>query len=721
MFSQYSILRGRNSLAFQVANIFRAVLVLVLMLMLAAIWAQDESRWLPDSSAATTDDAIGSSKIERAGSVKPALAAAADEATLRAGFRGQVEQLLQSAREKQASSGDLQLIRRILLSPRDPQRAYIYVWPAAAELVARNEQLGQSADDSPNPNTAASLGPAFAEHPWSQLESSALAERLNQSCQAHAAELFAVAQESAKEGRLAQAYQLLHEILFLDPNHAESRRILGYRETNGSWSRRTRSLSSRLASGRHALTGWPARTYRQYDSPHYRIATTVEQNQALQVVIELERAYSAWKQLFFDFWANPRIAARWFEGDSFERPPRDRLQVVLCRSREEYLQVLQQMGVEGGEASTGYYNDHRETMFFYLSEPATAGEKPTLENIIQNNIERTTRLQEQAHQLFQETSRSQPGTGEQAHLWAVEGIAMLFETLSDPATTSSSNAPASPCVVFGGIEAQRTQFARLRASRQGLLFPLEKLVAIDRSSFQTDPEVRALYSQSAGLAQFLMFADNGRRREAWLAYLRQIYDGQAQLDSLPTLCGESFAELDAAYKTFLTPNAEGLARMVRPEWRTELALAASRTDDTHIDHICQCRNLRWLQLSLTLITDEAGEKISELQWLGELFVDETRVGDRFVRSVANLPRLAQLDLAGTRITDQALVELRKTETLEALWVSDTSVSDNGLRNLVNLAKLNFIDLRNTRVTAGGVEQFNAARTAAGLPPVEIAR
>ena len=68
---------------------------------------------------------------------------------------------------------------------------------------------------------------------------------------------------------------------------------------------------------------------------------------------------------------------------------------------------------------------------------------------------------------------------------------------------------------------------------------------------QRDPKIKSLYSQAAGMTNFLIFYDGGRYRDALVAYLIDVYTGQDAPDTLSNLTGCSYAELDQQYRRFM--------------------------------------------------------------------------------------------------------------------------------------------------------------------------
>lgn len=559
---------------------------------------------------------------------------------------------------------------------RDPVRDYIFV----ISNDHSNKQLKSQRGDSP-------LGIQL--------------EELNV---AHAQRLFEFAANQVKRiaandatDRRSRSYQLLHEVLYFDPDHAEARRILGYRKNSQKqWFQSTRRISSGLASTKHALTGWRARNYFTINSAHYRISTTADRDTAIELAHKLERWHSAWRQLFFDYWAKQGVIDRWFAGKSADRPSSKKHNVVFFKNRDEYVQTLTRLGVNGVEVSSGYYNDRRKTMFFYATD---AGQE---DSVAAQNILRTTWLQEQAHQLFQETGQNKKNATEDSDVWAVEAIAMYFETLID----STPDPAQSSYMVFGGFDAQRLQYARIRANRQGFYLPMKELISLGREKFQTSDDVRSLYSQSAGIAQFMMSA-NPRYRSAFIRYVQLVYQNKTRPDSLSRFTGQSYEELDAQYKKFLVVDPADVSYLTRPEIRTEFALGAAPLTTADLVKLSACKNMNWIQLSATRIDDASAKTVSGFSHLTKLFVDGTEVGDKFLAAISGLEKLEELDLSRTEISDDGLSYLSKFKNLKALWLTGTNISDRGLQNLEGLKNLEYLEVTGTNVSAEALRNLKS--------------
>jgi hypothetical protein len=304
--------------------------------------------------------------------------------------------------------------------------------------------------------------------------------------------------------------------------------------------------------------------------------------------------------------------------------------------------------------------------------------------------------QEQAHQLFQEDASARKNPVEFNNVWALEGIAMYFESMVEFPLHAS----------LGGFEYGRLQFARVHWSRERFFVPFSELASLGREAFQKHPEVGKIYSQSAGMTLFLMTHADGKYRPAMLQLVKMIYQRRAKPESLGQLCGVPASQLEDEYKQWLTIDREVVYQFLcEPQRRTELALGFSEIDDRVASLLTPCANLRWLQLSSTKVTDALGPAVGSLKQLEQLFLDRTQVSDRFLDALTDLPKLEELDLAHTQVTDAGLTTIGKMTGLKALWLSGTKISDQGLSQLATLKQLQLLDVKDSAVTPQALDRL----------------
>jgi hypothetical protein len=106
---------------------------------------------------------------------------------------------------------------------------------------------------------------------------------------------------------------------------------------------------------------------------------------------------------------------------------------------------------------------------------------------------------------------------------------------------------------LGGANEGRIPAARLRLHEPEYLFfmPLRELAPLGMDALQRESRLPQIYSQSAGLAWFLMNADERRYRPALIELLVAVYTGRASETTLEKATGLKFEELDAKYRAFM--------------------------------------------------------------------------------------------------------------------------------------------------------------------------
>ncbi len=106
-----------------------------------------------------------------------------------------------------------------------------------------------------------------------------------------------------------------------------------------------------------------------------------------------------------------------------------------------------------------------------------------------------------------------------------------------------------------------------------------------------------------------------------------------------------------------------------------------------IEHLRRLKNLQWVGLARTNMTDEALQHLSKLPTLESIGLTQTKITDAGLVHLAKLSRLRDLNLGVTRITDAGLSQLASLTNLESLSLGGTETTDLGLKSLQKLTKL----------------------------------
>jgi mono/diheme cytochrome c family protein len=93
------------------------------------------------------------------------------------------------------------------------------------------------------------------------------------------------------------------------------------------------------------------------------------------------------------------------------------------------------------------------------------------------------------------------------------------------------------------------------------------------------------------------------------------------------------------------------------------------------------KDLLWLDLSRTGVTDAGLGELARMPNLERLDLRGTAVGDEGLKALTSLDKLQTLSLYGTRVTDAGLPALGQLASLQRLYVGGTAVTEKGLEGL----------------------------------------
>ena len=238
--------------------------------------------------------------------------------------------------------------------------------------------------------------------------------------------------------------------------------------------------------------------------------TTARQEGGTLVGERLEHLACVWDWLLEEFLKDAKI-----------EPMRHRHRVILYRNQREYIDNLWR--IEPDIARTnGLYHPSRKTTYFFSTEAKIL-------------------FHEGTHQILAERFFHEKSPAFRNNFWAVEGIALFMETLKTEKDRYR----------IGDILANRLYSAKIYRFEQNHNLPIRQLVAMNAAEIQLSKDLQKIYSQSATLTHWLIFAEGGRYREALFELLWRIYRDEATPETLSELTGLSYEELDAKYAKFL--------------------------------------------------------------------------------------------------------------------------------------------------------------------------
>jgi len=378
--------------------------------------------------------------------------------------------------------------------------------------------------------------------------------------QQRAEECFRQAREHCENGEVGAALQGATRAVYLDPNHEAGRRVLGHRRVDGQWAgayaaRQLESgktwhpsfgwiraeevaryeagerrlgkkwISAKEDARRHATIkkGWQIRT------DHFHVITNHSRQEAARLAAKLETLHQLWQQRFGGFYLDAPQLLKRFDGKATSGYRSKPFHVVYYGSRDEYNATLRRQQPQIA-ITLGIYFDGTRTSHFFAGPEQDPG----------------TIAHEAVHQFFQESARSSRDVGVLANAWVLEGVACYFESLLEHQDRSTGR-----FFTLGTAEAGRLPAARHRRLVDDYYVPLAELSALGMTDLQRRTDIAQLYSQSAGLATFLMHGQNGKYRPTLVKLLQLIYTGRDKPTSLQQLAGQDFSVLDRQYREFL--------------------------------------------------------------------------------------------------------------------------------------------------------------------------
>jgi hypothetical protein len=515
--------------------------------------------------------------------------------------------------------------------------------------------------------------------------------KLNEIRRQHADRIFELAKRAAKVGDGGEAFRLIHEVLHFNPDREDVRRMLGHRKRDDGWRVASERISVRKVRKNHPQFGWEGGKYLLVRTPFFEIESNANEERTVALAEKLERWHTIWRQVFFDYWSNPRITKKMFDGQTkivFRNYKR--FKVVFFQNQREFATQLSRF-VPGAEASSGYYSSSQRIAYFPDGDLRTED----------------TWRHELTHQLFRESVRTKGEPFEDRFIWLDEGIATWFESLAD----------FGDYVTLGGFDSRRMQYARIRRFSEDFYIPLRQLSSLGRVGLQKHSDMVRIYSQSAGVADMLMNDNAGSMAKDVTEFLRLIYAGKLKAGSFEKIVGRSWEQLDQRYPKFLGVDADLVrTHLFQPLTRTELSLPNARLNQAAFEAIGKCHNLQWLDVSRNVVSESHVKALHNCHRLSQLFLVGCILQPASFQAMQNLPGLTELELSGSNLSDGHLDELAKLQNITTLRMTATSVSDFGLNKLAIMPSLRQLDVSRTQVTNSGVLALQRAN-----PNIQVTR
>jgi hypothetical protein len=418
---------------------------------------------------------------------------------------------------------------RACLAPTDPYKLFVPV--LLKRVGSANLPVGSSADQSE----------------W--------ATRLTRLRRDQANASYELARRAARGGRASLAYELTLWAIYANPDHDAVRRLIGQQKLKGQWCSLYDARKLRAGMVYHPKFGWLQQAhvarYEQglrysggkwisaeedarlhadirsgwdVETEHYTIRTNHSLEAGVALGRKLEKLYELWSQLFVRYYATAEQVIAQFDGRRGPGAELPRHQVVYFRNQNDYNHALGTAFPNIDKTIGAYLQQTRRAYFFAGPE-----------------ADDRTIYHEATHQLFHESRPIVADVGRRWNFWVVEGIAMYMESLREQ----------DGFYVLGGFDDQRVHAAQYRLLNDNFYVPLSDFTSYGMERLQTDPRVATLYSQAAGLTNFLVFAQNGRYRDALVAYLVVVYSGRDEPGTLSGLTSTNYSDLDRQYRHYM--------------------------------------------------------------------------------------------------------------------------------------------------------------------------
>jgi Protein of unknown function (DUF1570) len=394
-----------------------------------------------------------------------------------------------------------------------------------------------------------------------------------------AADLFEVARKAAHSdsAQYALASVCLRAALERNPDHKETRRLLGYLPYAGGWATPFAVSELKKKNVNHPIFGWvpgdwvphldqgelPAPRKGQkvrwvpvaeadrlhsdwtsrwrFATEHFEIQTNVPLDQAINFGRRLEAFHGLFVTLLADILGEQIPTVRLFKNPTLEPdslPTAKLHQVYYFASREEFVDQLgPRLGPEAA-LNLGFYDPpksgHARVPAYFYRDPN--GQIP----------ETATLYHEVSHQLLFETAGPNSYTKNFGNFWVFEGLGTYFETVTPQ--------PDGSLEVGGLVGPRIAEAYQSLVVRRGSI-PLEEFVVFDEPKFRDKVKIYQNYQQAMALTVFLMQWNHGSYREDFLDYVRDAYHGQikrnAGRSALRVRLHQPYATLDTQFLTFL--------------------------------------------------------------------------------------------------------------------------------------------------------------------------
>ena len=379
-----------------------------------------------------------------------------------------------------------------------------------------------------------------------------------------ATELYALSRQAVQRSLPGFAWELIHEVVWFDPDHTNARHLLGHQQFDEEWVTPFEAQMRRSNPPREwdERFGWLPTTHKEryeagqrmfnsrwlpadveaerrhdfryaweIETDHFLVKTNVSHERGVELAVLLEGFHDWFKRTYPEFFTTPQQLNDALKRGAGRRGPVRRKPFVVhfYRTKEDYVVRLIKKN-PGIEITNGIYMpDERISHFFYDPDVNTE----------------SSLYHEATHQILHELQAVPRIIGEEANFWVIEGLACYMESFQQDAGKVVIGTPTNP----------RFYWARHRLLDENFYEPLAQLSQLGRERFQIPSLIRERYSQSSGLTHFFLHYNNGIYRDAYIDYISAIYGPPPRRGTIPgldELTGVAYSDLDQQYRGYIT-------------------------------------------------------------------------------------------------------------------------------------------------------------------------
>ena len=369
-----------------------------------------------------------------------------------------------------------------------------------------------------------------------------------------AKDLYIAARAALRAGLPSLAFAMVNDVLLIDPDHDNSRAILGQQLFNGEW---VSAFEVQMRGGikpnvYDSRFGWiPAASLPRYEegfrpwrgdwiskekeaelrrdfsnawevrSEHFLVKTNVSLEAGVQLTEKLEVFYEWMHQNMAAFFDTPEALEERFEQAArraTRRKAPDPMQIHYYATRDEYRKRLEGK-IPPNVETTGFYWDEDRTCYFYRKDDeeyfSTVFHEATHQILDLHTASARTLAARNRGRLLKQRPPYNWILCEDNNFWMIEGLACYMESFQI----------VNNQVQIGDPNFIRFEMARRRVLEPDLLFylPLASFCRLGKQQFQYHNNISQLYTQASGLTHFMLHFEDGIYRDDFLQLLSSAY------------------------------------------------------------------------------------------------------------------------------------------------------------------------------------------------------